>query len=116
MTGKGYSIKIFCLFAGRACIALTLFAQAAVAADHDDHGQSVAVQSDGKIVVAGYAGVGRHSYIALVRYNMDGSLDKSFDGTGKVLTAVGDAEGLALQSDGKIVVAGTGGKDRAEFT
>ena len=87
-------------------------------------GNSVAVQSDGKIVVAGYATVGRAAQIALVRYNMDGSLDKSFNGTGKVITAVGDGdckgEGLALQSDGKIVVAGysfkPGGKDRAEFT
>jgi len=97
---------------------------AAVAADRYDDGKSVAVQSDGKIVVAGYATVGRASNIALVRYNMDGSLDKSFNGTGKVITAVGDGdckgEGLALQSDGKIVVAGysfkPGGKDRAEFT
>src|SRR6266404_8239250 len=86
--------------------------------------KSVAVQSDGKIVIAGYATVGRASNIALVRYNVDGSLDKSFNGTGKVITAVGDGdckgEGLALQSDGKIVVAGysfkPGGKDRAEFT
>ena len=97
---------------------------AAVAADRYDDGKSVAVQSDGKIVVAGYATVGCASNIALVRYNMDGSLDKSFNGTGKVITAVGDGdckgEGLALQSDGKIVVAGysfkPGGKDRAEFT
>jgi len=87
-------------------------------------GNSVAVQSDGKIVVAGYATVGRAAQIALVRYNMDGSLDKSFNGTGKIITAVGDGdckgEGLALQSNGKIVVAGysfkPGGKDRAEFT
>jgi len=89
-----------------------------------DEGKSVAVQSDGKIVVAGYAGVGRADQIALVRYNADGSLDKSFNGSGKIITAVGDGDchggGLALQSDGKIVVAGYSfnptGKDRAEFT
>ena len=101
-----------------------VFVQAAFAADRYDDGKSVAVQSDGKIVVAGYATVGRAAQIALVRYNMDGSLDKSFNGTGKVITAVGDGDckgqGVALQSDGKIVVAGysfmPGGKDRAEFT
>ncbi|HEX4697540.1 MAG TPA: delta-60 repeat domain-containing protein [Candidatus Udaeobacter sp.] len=121
---KRPEIKTFCLLAGRACIALTLFAQAAVAAGRYDDGKSVAVQSDGKIVVAGHATVGRAYQIALVRYNVDGSLDKNFNGTGKVITAVGDGdckgEGLALQSDGKIVVAGysfkPGGKDRAEFT
>src|SRR6266480_2409624 len=116
--------KTFFSLAGRACIASMVLIHAAVAADRYDDGKSVAVQSDGKIVVAGYATVGRASNIALVRYNMDGSLDKSFNGTGKVITAVGDGdckgEGLALQSDGKIVVAGysfkPGGKDRAEFT
>ncbi len=48
---------------------------------------------------------------AVVRYNPDGSLDASFDGDGKVTT---DSElgatwaySVALQSDGKIVVAGT---------
>jgi uncharacterized delta-60 repeat protein len=89
-----------------------------------DYGKSLAVQTDGKIVVAGYAGVGRADQIALVRYNADGSLDKSFNGTGKIITAVGDGdchgEGLALQSDGKIIVAGysfnPSGKNRAEFT
>src|SRR6266481_5652547 len=101
-----------------------VFVHGAVARDRYDDGKSVAVQTDGKIVVAGYATVGPAAQIALVRYNVDGSLDKSFNGTGKVITAVGDGdckgEGLALQSDGKIVVAGysfkPGGKDRAEFT
>src|SRR5438876_1036362 len=101
-----------------------VFVHGAVARDRYDDGKSVAVQTDGKIVVAGYAMVGPAAQIALVRYNVDGSLDKSFNGTGKVITAVGDGdckgEGLALQTDGKIVVAGysfkPGGKDRAEFT
>jgi uncharacterized delta-60 repeat protein len=101
-----------------------VFVRGAVARDRYDDGKSVAVQTDGKIVVAGYATVGPAAQIAMVRYNVDGSLDKSFNGTGKVITAVGDgdckAEGLALQSDGKIVVAGysfkPSGKDRAEFT
>ena len=121
---RRFESKTFFSLAGRACIAFIVFVHGAVARDRYDDGKSVAVQTDGKIVVAGYATVGPAAQIALVRYNVDGTLDKSFNGTGKVITAVGDGdckgEGLALQSDGKIVVAGysfkPGGKDRAEFT
>jgi uncharacterized delta-60 repeat protein len=72
---------------------------------------AVAMQSDGKIVAAG-----THSYggsaesFALGRFNSDGSLDSTFNGTGIVTTQVGtgsDARGMAIQpADGKIVVAG----------
>ena len=48
--------------------------------------------------------------LALVRYNPDGSLDHTFNGPGKVTTAVGSdndvATSMALQADGKILVAG----------
>ena len=116
--------KKFSFLARRACIAFLVVGEATFASVGIDYGKSLAVQTDGKLVVAGYAGVGRADQIALVRYNADGSLDTSFNGTGKVITAVGDGdchgEGLALQSDGKIVVAGysfnPSGKNRAEFT
>ena len=52
---------------------------------------SVAIQSDGKIVAAGYSDNGSNDDFALVRYNTDGSLDASFDGDGKVTTAIGSA-------------------------
>ena len=73
-----------------------------------DFVKSVASQSDGKIVVAGYSDNGSNEDFAVVRYNTDGSLDTSFDTDGKVSTAIGAGEALsiALQSDGKIVVAG----------
>ncbi|MFO1008373.1 MAG: protein kinase [Planctomycetaceae bacterium] len=71
----------------------------------------VAIQDDGKIVVAGYAVVGPAYDFALTRYNEDGSLDTTFDGDGKVTTAIGSSHDLAfslvLQNDGKIVVAGS---------
>jgi uncharacterized delta-60 repeat protein len=73
------------------------------------YGKSVAAQRDGKIVVAGYAEVGGVDQFALVRYNADGSLDTSFNGSGKLTTAVGKGchgQGVALEGDGKIVVAG----------
>ncbi len=67
-------------------------------------------QPDGKIVAAGYATIAGNSDFALVRYNPDGSLDSSFDGDGKVTTAVGPGidtgSGIAIQADGKLVVGG----------
>ncbi len=66
----------------------------------------VVVQPDGKIVAAGTVG----GEFALARYNADGSLDATFGNGGRVLTSLGQpatAEGVVLQVDGKIVVAGT---------
>jgi uncharacterized delta-60 repeat protein len=75
-----------------------------------DEAKSVALQSDGKIVVAGYSVNGGTYDFAVVRYNTNGSLDTSFDTDGKVTTAIGASNdyvnSIALQSDGKIVVAG----------
>jgi len=73
----------------------------------------VALQPDGKIVVAGYTFNGSTDDFVVVRYNSDGSLDSSFAGTGIVITNFGNSHdvgyGIALQPDGKIVVAGTSG-------
>ena len=72
----------------------------------NDYGQSVAIQSDGKIVVAGYdSGVG---YNELVRYNSDGSLDPSFGVMGEVTGPDARGYSMVLQSDGKILLAGYG--------
>jgi len=75
----------------------------------DDYGTSVAMQSDGKIVVSGYGSSGGPDDFAIARYNTDGSLDTSFDSDGKVLIDIGryeNGKALAIQTDGKIVVAG----------
>ncbi|MBI4770572.1 MAG: hypothetical protein HY784_09250 [Chloroflexi bacterium] len=71
-----------------------------------------AVQSDGKIVVAGQS----DGDFALARYNANGSLDTTFSTDGKVTTAIGSYDtgnALALQPDGKIVVAGQSDGDFA---
>jgi uncharacterized delta-60 repeat protein len=78
---------------------------------NDDEAAAVAVQSDGKIVVAGSANPGTTGYdFALTRYNTDGNLDPTFGVSGTVLTdfAGGDdhAQAIVIQSDGKIVVGG----------
>jgi uncharacterized delta-60 repeat protein len=78
--------------------------------DGNAEGRSVTVQTDGKIVVVGYATAGNTEEFALARYNADGTLDTSFGDSGQVMTDVGisgsNATGVALQKDGKIVVAG----------
>jgi uncharacterized delta-60 repeat protein len=91
----------------------------------DDSPAGVALQSDGKIVVAGTSGSGEGSAdndFAVARYNADGTLDESFgvggaDGNGKLTTDFGGANGdtgsgVAIQGDPgsagfRIVVAGT---------
>jgi uncharacterized delta-60 repeat protein len=75
----------------------------------DDRASAVAIQKDGKIVVAG----GNSGNFAVARYNPDGSLDTSFGDGGRAATAFGTssstANALALQPDGKIVLAGSVG-------
>jgi uncharacterized delta-60 repeat protein len=72
---------------------------------------AMALQSDGKIVVAGSSGPYPNYDFSVVRYNADGTLDTSFSGDGIVVTSYGDnldyVIAIALQSDGKIVAAGT---------
>ncbi|MBB1077631.1 DUF1566 domain-containing protein, partial [Rhodoferax sp. 4810] len=73
----------------------------------EERGNALAVQSDGKILIAGSANDSTN--FALARYNTDGSLDTTFDGDGKVITDLGEyeyAHSLTIQSDGKILVAG----------
>ena len=69
------------------------------------HAYAVAVQVDGRIVVAGDA----HSQAAVARYNTDGSLDPTFGSAGVTITPAGElaaAFAVAIQPDGRIVVAG----------
>jgi uncharacterized delta-60 repeat protein/uncharacterized repeat protein (TIGR01451 family) len=71
---------------------------------------AVAIQPDGKIVAAGETVVDSTAAIAVARYNADGSVDPSFGNDGTVTTPVGTsswATSLVLQSDGKVLVAGT---------
>lgn len=73
----------------------------------------MALQPDGRIIVAGSSipQVGGTTSLALARYLPNGSLDPSFGTGGTVTTAVGVFDdvihAIALQPDGKIVVAGT---------
>jgi uncharacterized delta-60 repeat protein len=85
-----------------------------------DDAVAVAVQTDGRIVVAGRAGSASNPQIALARYNTDGALDTTFSGDG-ILTmefsigssSGGPALGVAVQTDGRIVIVGSNGTDVA---
>ncbi len=74
----------------------------------------LALQGDGKIVAVGGSFDLAHfpnMVLSAVRYNTDGSLDTTFDGDGKVTTTLGSttdaANVVAIQADGRIVVAGS---------
>lgn len=77
---------------------------------YEDLGRAVAIQTDGKIIVAGYSFTGTNYDFVLVRYNTNGSLDTSFDGDGKAITGVlsstDQAYAVTIQADGKIIAAG----------
>ena len=81
----------------------------------DDVIRGMALQTDGKIVVVGYAGVA-NEYLAVARYNADGTLDNTFATNGidslLIIDNPGDGDrsvpnDVKIQSDGKIVIAGS---------
>ena len=77
----------------------------------DDFANAIAIQSDGRILIAGSANTSNTDF-ALARLRADGTLDTSFGGTGKVVTARTldqQINGLGLQSDGKIIAVGPDG-------
>lgn len=88
--------------------------------DGNDVGRSVAIQSDGKILVAGQLSFGSLGSFGVVRYNSNGTLDTSFDGDGRVIVDLGWGgvnPKVAIQPDGRIVVAGmlNGGVPNADI-
>ena len=76
----------------------------------DDYAYAMALQADGKVIVVGRAAEHRGDF-AVLRLERDGALDATFGAGGKVLTDfAGQSEtalAVAVQADGKIVVAGT---------
>ncbi len=88
----------------------------AIGSSDNVNGSSVVIQPDGKIIVAGYSENGAALDFAVVRYNIDGSLDNSFDADGVVTTTFGSSAAgysCAIQPDGKIIVVGNSGTDFA---
>ena len=79
------------------------------------------MQEDGKIVAAGNSGHGPlgEGEMALVRYNANGTLDVSFNSSGKATTSLDSSSGLVcgvmLQADARLVVAAAVWTDCAFF-
>jgi uncharacterized delta-60 repeat protein len=73
-----------------------------------DVGRDLAVQADGKILLAGHSFDGDYEF-ALLRYNDDGSLDTTFSDDGKLTTPLLNrafGTSVVLQPDGKILLGG----------
>jgi uncharacterized delta-60 repeat protein len=73
-----------------------------------ERARAVAIQPDGKIVVAGESSLASSDLaVALVRYNSDGSLDATFGSGGIAFDGMpGRAWDVEILADGRIVVAG----------
>ncbi|MBC7885836.1 MAG: T9SS type A sorting domain-containing protein [Saprospiraceae bacterium] len=82
-----------------------------VGTDHNGV-SSVKVQTDGKIVIGGYAYEGSETSFALVRLSSDGTPDHTFGSGGSVTTDIRDGSeyisDIMIQNDGKILVSGVG--------
>lgn len=82
-----------------------------------DHGTAVIIQPDDKIVLGGYQYGDYYNFsnTAIARFNINGSLDNAFNGTGKqVYSQPGEyTQGwaLSLQADGKIIQSGKSNKN-----
>ena len=73
--------------------------------------RAIAVQSDGKVVVAGSVDLtADNAALAVARYNADGTPDTTFGVGGRATTdaspSVDEATALAVLDDGRIVIAG----------
>lgn len=71
---------------------------------------SSAIKKDGQIIAAGYSWNGVNYDFALLRYNLNGSLDNTFSTDGLQMRDFGatddKANAIAIQTDGKILLAG----------
>jgi uncharacterized delta-60 repeat protein len=77
------------------------------------------LQPDGKIILVGNGFTQPNSDAVIVRLNSNGTLDTTFNGSGKLITPIGAGaasdffSAVALQADGKIIAVGTDGEDFA---
>ena len=94
-------------FADRSGIAAINFG----ASDSDFPNGGAVLQANGKIVVAGYSQTGTSSQIVVARLQPGGALDTTFSSDGQQTLPGTTAWGVALQPDGRIVIAGDNGAD-----
>lgn len=85
----------------------------------DDYAYGICLQPDGRLIVAGHSMLGDSTVFTVARYKANGQLDETWGtGQGRVYTSIGpyndNAYAVTLQTDGKILVAGSSsnGKDQ----
>ncbi len=91
---------------------------------YHDNAYALAIQNDGKIIVAGSSydtvNITMGKNVMLMRYLPNGSVDSSFGNQGKVFTEVSNqadfANGVAIQSNGKILIVGRSADGVSEFS
>lgn len=76
-----------------------------------DHARDIAIESDGKLIVGGFAFNGSNWFdFAIARYNSDGTVDSTFGNNGKTSTDFSStndqAVAMGIQPEGKIILAG----------
>lgn len=90
-----------------------------IGAGSSDFIQSLQLQADGKILLAGYSNVNGENDFTLVRYNSNGKIDLTFGTNGKLITNVSANDfvySMKLQSDGKIILAGASFNNNYDFS
>jgi uncharacterized delta-60 repeat protein len=84
----------------------------------NDEAFGLALQGDGKLVAVGRA-AGSGGRFALARYDLHGTLDRTFGNDGRVVTNLSPGDDVALdvaiQPDGKIVAVGRSGNGNGAF-
>ena len=75
-----------------------------------NHGNAIAQQADGKLLVAGHTLLGANYEMFVIRYTTTGNFDAGFGSNGWIVESVGPSSSygraVVAQPDGKIVVAG----------
>ncbi|MEP7265121.1 MAG: T9SS type A sorting domain-containing protein [Bacteroidota bacterium] len=75
----------------------------------DNFGNAIALQSNGKIILAGTS-IGVSTDFTVLRFNTDGSLDNTFGTQGVTVTPIGSGSdncySMTVQNDDKIILAG----------
>jgi uncharacterized delta-60 repeat protein len=88
---------------------------------HHDQATGIAFDASGRIILVGasWAEDNNFSNIAIARYTPDGRLDSSFDGDGRVTRSFGTRysrpQGVALDSNGRLVISGTASPGHSTF-